>query len=237
MTVYQIHDNGGCPLRAEVEDGRVTVIVNASGETACEFIPDEIFIGRSPRNAMTEWSGAHGREYDGNTILLRVEDKYVFIGWEVYEFTPRAKIVDYVSPVGNYDVPYPYAYDADGNIYLIVEHIVLLNRGNVRAEIREARDPYNYYYTYCNIKNKPTRKGMNELFLRVNGRLLSFIWIPDPGAQYDCWHRDGDEIYLLSKNTPRKLSREDYIHEVNSHPNAPDFIERVHVRTIYAREI
>lgn len=76
-----------------------------------EFL--EIFIGSSPLNEMTKFSGGHGAKWDGNSILLRIgpddEFKYVHIGMDVYEFTTDEKIIKYVSSVGNNCVPYPYA--------------------------------------------------------------------------------------------------------------------------------
>nr|URM61880.1 DNA ligase [Mimivirus sp.] len=48
----------------------------------------------------------------GNTILIKLAvNKYIFIGSEIYKFkTDSDEIIDYVSPVGNSDVPYPVAY-------------------------------------------------------------------------------------------------------------------------------
>jgi hypothetical protein len=36
------------------------------------FNPDKIFIGESPLNKMTEFSGGHGPYFDGNSILLKI---------------------------------------------------------------------------------------------------------------------------------------------------------------------
>ncbi|AGF84841.1 hypothetical protein QJ854_gp941 [Moumouvirus goulette] len=48
----------------------------------------------------------------GNTILIKITtNQYMYIGPEIYEFeTHNDEIIDYVSPVGNSDVPYPVAY-------------------------------------------------------------------------------------------------------------------------------
>ena len=40
---------------------------------------ENIFIGKSPLIKMTEYSGAHGEQFDGNSILLKIKDKkYVY---------------------------------------------------------------------------------------------------------------------------------------------------------------
>lgn len=80
------------------------------------YYPMEIFIGKSEKNEMTEFSGGYGDKYDGNSILLRIESdntndsyKYSYIGHNVFEFTTNEPIIKYVSSVGNNCVPYPYA--------------------------------------------------------------------------------------------------------------------------------
>ena len=78
-----------------------------------KYNPSEIFIGKSPFNKMTGFSGGHGDKWDGNSILMRIgtenEFKYVHIGTNVFEFTTDEVINKYVSSVGNNCVPYPYA--------------------------------------------------------------------------------------------------------------------------------
>ena len=65
---------------------------------------------------MTEYSGGYGDEFDGNSILVHIsENKYVYIGSSIYSFESQAKIIRYISPVGNSDVPYPYAIDEKEN--------------------------------------------------------------------------------------------------------------------------
>ena len=81
------------------------------------YEPLEIFIGKSPLNIMTKFSGGYGAKWDGNSILLRIgnndELKYVYLGTNISEFTTDEKITKYVSSVGNNCVPYPYAESAN----------------------------------------------------------------------------------------------------------------------------
>lgn len=76
------------------------------------------FVGKSPINNMTKYSGGHGKKFDGNTILLQKnKNTYVFIYMGIEEFKVfNDEIVKFVSPVGNNDVPYPYAIGKN-NIY------------------------------------------------------------------------------------------------------------------------
>lgn len=100
-----------------------------------------IFIGASPKIPMTEYSGGFGDDFDGNTILLHINtNTYLFIGSEIFFFESFYPIKKYVSPVGNNDVPYPYAVDELNNYYLLIENVVM------RDETRTLEDPYDVYY-------------------------------------------------------------------------------------------
>lgn len=106
------------------------------------FKPSEIFIGNSPKNAMTESSGGFGPKFKGNSCLFRiVKNKYMYVGELIYTFTPKKQIIKYVSPVGNNDVPYPYAVDEDNNYYLLTEDAIVTNMPD---ELKD--DPYTFYY-------------------------------------------------------------------------------------------
>jgi hypothetical protein len=81
-----------------------------------EFIehikPTKIFIGKSPKIRMTTLSAGHGKYFDGNTILLLLNNNnYALIdGNGIKRFTTNNdKIIKYYSFVGNNDVPYPVA--------------------------------------------------------------------------------------------------------------------------------
>ena len=71
---------------------------------------------------MTKFSGGYGKFFDGNSILLKLsKNKYVYIGSVIYSFTSYNEITTFISPVGNSDVPYPYAIDEKNNYYLLLE--------------------------------------------------------------------------------------------------------------------
>lgn len=109
------------------------------------FKPKKVFVGKSPLNKMTEFSGGYGKKFDGNTILLDMgKNEYIFIGREIIKFKSFDTIKKFLSPVGNNDVPYAYAIDESKNYYLLSnEYVVIENVGK--------KEPYNYYYE--NLKN------------------------------------------------------------------------------------
>ena len=133
---YFIHDNGGRPFLVYVAGNKVwiykhskEVIIDEKGfdnpkyytELVKEYDAKQVFIGKSPLNEMTKYSAGHGPKFTGNSILLKIGDKrYVSIGWTIYEFTTKDNILEYHSPVGNSDVPYPVAVGED-YVYFMIE--------------------------------------------------------------------------------------------------------------------
>jgi hypothetical protein len=79
------------------------------------------FVGKSPLNEMTEFSGGHGKYFDGNSILFQKnKNTYIFVGHIIKEYkVNNDDIINFISPVGNNDVPYPYAI-GNTNIYSFV---------------------------------------------------------------------------------------------------------------------
>ena len=93
------------------------------------FKTDKMFIGLSPLTVMRPseiekgytWRYPITKRFNsvGNSMLFKRKgtNTYVHVGTHISEFKPNAKIVEYVSVVGNNDVPYPYAIDDEGNLY------------------------------------------------------------------------------------------------------------------------
>jgi len=91
---------------------------------------ERIFVGTSPE---------HGKGFNGNSLLLKKsKNQYIFVGDSIFSFESEAEICKFSSPVGNNDVPYPWAADVDGRCYLVIENTVL-------SAVPEG-DPYEYFY-------------------------------------------------------------------------------------------
>lgn len=144
---YYIHDNGGRPFKVVLEEKEVKVYTfkdedcdSYGDDPIFVYTPKKVFIGLSPKNEMTTFSGGYGEMFDGNTILLHIDEKtYIYIGERIFSFEAKDEITNYVSPVGGSDVPYPYAVDQAGRTYLMVESVVLEN-------VPDNTDPYHNYY-------------------------------------------------------------------------------------------
>ena len=110
---------------------------------------------------MTEFSGGHGPDFDGNSLLLDMGDnEYIYFGSTHFTFKSRSAITEYVSPVGNNDVPYPYAVDEDDNVYLMLENVVV---SGVPQEERD--DVYRFYYDKNYMVVEDAANGFQRWFV------------------------------------------------------------------------
>ena len=117
--------------------------VDVYDENGKEYKYETLFIGKSPLNKMTEYSGGYGTDFDGNAILMKVSaNKYYYIGKFVKEFTTENEIKTFIAQVGNNDVPYPYCIDDKNNIYLLDDSIIIDNTNGIKDD----EEPYRYYY-------------------------------------------------------------------------------------------
>lgn len=123
---YLIHDNGGRPFLVIISAKNVSIFklpkgVEEDRDTSksdyTELVKEykgvkKVFIGKSvkPKDD-TAYYAAWGKEFDGNTILIEIQDKrYCLVAERIVEFSTKDSIEKFESPVGNNDVPYPLAY-------------------------------------------------------------------------------------------------------------------------------
>jgi hypothetical protein len=139
VKTYEIHDNGGRPYVVHTFANRVLVYCNKyDKKTDTEIVKDKImdftygkiYIGED--KPKSKWNPTSKDWGLGNSILVQKPNgTYVYIGEEIMEFSARPDdvIVAYLSPVGNNDVPYPYAigkkfiYHMIGNAYFPIDSL------------------------------------------------------------------------------------------------------------------
>lgn len=106
-----------------------------------------VFVGKSPKTPMTEYSGGYGRAFTGNSILVQVSKmKYAYIGSVMYSFTSRDPIVEYWSPVGNNDVPYPVAFSKLYAFFMLDGQRVPLASFTRMLTQKDKQDLYGHFY-------------------------------------------------------------------------------------------
>jgi hypothetical protein len=112
-----------------------------------EFNPIEIFIGY---DVDEKQQPIINTQFDRNTILMYFGGlKYVHVGPRIFIFTSYTQIINYInylSPMGNSWTSQPYAWDEDGNIYLMGVDVVLKNTKKLRDALAIDPNPYDYYY-------------------------------------------------------------------------------------------
>ena len=152
---YEIHDNGGRPFRVEIQgkevivfqnmdtyklvDGKFTTISKPEKQIK-QFTADQVFVGKkSPKGG---YDGLKPKEAEGNSILLQTASKYIYIGSEIYEWTPVKgdTIETYYSDIGNSDVPYPYAVGKT-HIYIMLDKVSV-----EKSFFNMKEDIYQQYY-------------------------------------------------------------------------------------------
>eukprot|EP00435_Cladocopium_sp_Y103_P051783 s749_g16.t1 len=122
----------------------------------------DIFIGRSELEDFTWRSRAFGPQFLGNSILLQMgdlalagENRYIFLGKEMFGFETQSEIVKFSSPMGNSLVPYTFAVDADGRYFLFVEKVILetMPAQSEDVEFEPRLRPFHpYHYLYEEFK-------------------------------------------------------------------------------------
>ncbi len=140
--IYFIHDNGGRPFKFVADNTGIKIFTypepDLNDPEWYKFDPTgyTISVMNIPK-FLGYWRGYDTSPYmmHGNSILVHLGPKrYVFVGLTVIQFTTNDVILDYVSYVGNNDVPYPIAYGVD-NIYFILDGAM------IRRKILEADIP------------------------------------------------------------------------------------------------
>jgi hypothetical protein len=94
-----------------------------------------------------------GKGSIGNSILVEVsKHKYIYIGNEIYSFETAEDIKSYYSPIGNNDVPYPYAI-GDNLTYF------MLDKKTVPSDLLDSKkDGYGQFYGYNTTDNEIDKK-------------------------------------------------------------------------------
>ena len=237
MKTYYILDNGGHPFKVDIENNNVIVykIEYISNSNDIKYAKEpilifnnvnKIFIGKSPKNKITTFSGGHGKKFDGNTILLNIKDnKYVFIGLNIFSFIAESDIIKYVSPIGNSGVPYPHAVDKNNNFYLMIEDVMIKN-------IPKNINPYYYYFNISRNVNK-----MYNWYIGKNGAYYSYT--PRPKEDYlriSKFKDFGNGIKIIHKDgKEQKLGLKEYIKFMNEYGKKNNLSPLRYVKLLHDR--
>lgn len=155
MTSYTIIDNGSEPFVVDVYPSKVEVFRQSfidhsyvRDKKVLDATYQNIFIGD---NDLKDNASAPKGKYKGNSILLLSRPgHYLYIGHEIYSFETKDKevITSYFSPVGNSDVPYPYAVGEHHTYFMLDKEMVPTEYVDVK------KDGYAQFYGYIDTGKK-----------------------------------------------------------------------------------
>jgi hypothetical protein len=170
---YSVLDNGGIPFRVRYNksklqifkmptDGGVIVAEVMKGKPLRQYAIKRVFVGKNDRVDVPEKYRAAGT---GNSMLfLLTNGKYLHVGCEVFEFsTWEDEIVSYHSPIGNSEVPYPYAI-GKRRAYLMLEKMMAENSALIGAKYK---DPYPAYYGFDKKLGKAAKKFFTKFPVKM----------------------------------------------------------------------
>jgi hypothetical protein len=143
---YLTHYNGGRPFKVVATNRGIEVYSNTEKKL---LLLIKRFKGY--------WAGVDPKDAKmrGNSILVQKTKKsYISIGREILSFETEEEINDYVSPVGNADVPYPVAYTANYVYFMLDMEYVRRDKLTTEATPDNAEDIYSEYYGHLYPENQ-----------------------------------------------------------------------------------
>lgn len=215
--IYNTKGNLGNYFQVHISDRkrRVNVFPYKNDENLNGYVDDtkkyvynyeKIWIGKSEKNPMTEYSGGYGKKWDGNSILLKISDeKYIQIGDSIIGFCSKSPIVEYHSPVGNNTVVYPYAIDSKKRYYLITENVI----------VRNVPEKYNYDY---GIMGPPRKAKIPTGISAFKFDGIYFRYEPEPKKYYEWLSSKKDRNFWIRMKGQDKepLTKDMYVNLIKS---------------------
>jgi hypothetical protein len=166
--IYMIHDNGGRPFKVIANNNGIE-IYTYSDDSDADHTYDKLLL--SINNFIGYWVGFDTSKYTnfhGNSILIQItKHKYIYVGWIIQEFETTDQIIDYVSPVGNSDVPYPVAY-GETNVYFMLD-MMYLPKINLMTQVSpiNAENIYGEFYGHVYPENKLKKNKIKKAKILV----------------------------------------------------------------------
>ena len=213
---YLIVDNGGRPHKVVCDGNTVSVheidqkttndtnVWSYKTDPILTYHPQKVFVGKSHKTEMTEFSGGYGPRWDGNSILLHMgSNKYIHISRKISAFDSIGNITSYVSLVGNSQFIYSYAIDEYNNYYLLQQNVILKN-----PNLDGYDQPYRYYFDYSLLTDnhgyippKKCKKIFRDIMtLYCNGERSTLHYNPFPEHINTHWFEHKDSMYVINTN-------------------------------------
>ena len=197
QNTYFIHDNGGRPYLVYVAKNSVSVYAVPKNAThreedgprendkknkwmytkqVGEYPYKKIFIGKSVKSDFTKFGMAYGKEFDGNSILLKQSSsKYIHIAQHIAEIDTKGDVIkEYYAQIGNNDVPYQLGV-SDKHVYFFLDGRKVAIKEFEEFNDKIKLDAYFYYYGH------EGNKKLSEYSTKIKEKMLVKRWF---GPQY-----------------------------------------------------
>ncbi len=155
LRTYEIHDNGGRPFKVIANENGIYIYTHDN-----KYFEDydyNIFV-KEYNQFVGYWSGFDSTSYEmhGNSILIKMDKyNYVYVGAEIFSFLADEEITDYISPVGNNDVPYPIAYTTNYVYFPFDKSYLYRNQLETPVSVKNAEKLSQEFYGH--LDNKPAQ--------------------------------------------------------------------------------
>lgn len=150
--IYYTHDNYNRPFKVFIDGEDVTIYKKIEEhylKVVKTYKIEKIYVGKSKSgvNGGADHTKAQEKMFVGNSILLQLKNKYVFIGHEIYEFTmPYDEIEKYYSVIGRNDVPYPIIVGKKNVYFMLDEQFVSRDAFPSKMNNLQWQNVYSLFY-------------------------------------------------------------------------------------------
>ncbi len=164
---YEIHDNGGRPFKVTANKDGIKIYtyatLNENPKYDVLLLTIKKFIGFWPGFDTGIYTTSHG-----NSILVQETiTQYIYIGSVIYKFESPEEILDFVSPIGNSDVPYPVAY-SENYVYFMLEGNYVQKTNLVTEAIpANADEIYGEFYGHLKSSKKIVKNNFKKIKILV----------------------------------------------------------------------
>lgn len=176
ISKYKTHENGARPFYVVIHNKGIIIFkatdlyaekklqkkmfnkeIKFDPWSTCMTISNytNFFIGKNTKKYTSHSS--YG-SFTGNSILVETKPlHYIFIGDRIVEFKTIEPVLQYFSPMGNNDVPYPFAITKN-YVYLMLD-FVYMEREN------DDSSPYPSFYGYGDEYTSKPKKVSNKVLV------------------------------------------------------------------------
>ena len=156
---YKIHNNGYVPFT--VVDNKKEKCATILKTTDGVKVKEVKYINFWPSSASSE---AFGDWEPGNSVLIQ-KDKQTYVAvirQSIVEFQLEKDdaVVEYMSPIGNNDVPYPYII-GQSHVYLLTESVIV-----PKDSLDLTKDVYEQYYGINDFKGSKVKSAAKKLKMK-----------------------------------------------------------------------